>query len=179
MHNRIRMQEFYYSLCRGQAVVTPEHAMVGIVTGIICDPATGIISVFKVAPGKHGVSPNDVVGWDPHHVVVKTEEAVGPLEEFVRAMQYGPKGNLIGKIVRTKSGVTLGKVMDFAIDPRSMRWSKLDVVKTGLIFIKKRYLIPRHQVLEIRTHDILVKDPEKPKRASIKSPFKKQALEAA
>lgn len=172
------MQEFYYRLCRGQAVVTPEHTVVGILSGMICDPETGMISVFKVAPGKNGVSPSDVVGWDREHLVIKTEEAVGPLEEFVRPMQYGVRGNLIGKKVHTQSGVLLGKVIDFAIDPRSLRWSKLDVVKNGLIFIKKRYLIPRHQVLEVHPQHILVKDPEATKKIRLKSPFKKQALEA-
>lgn len=171
------MQEFYYRLCRDQAVVTPEHTVVGILTGMLCDPETGTISVFKVAPGKHGVSPSDVIGWDAAHLVVKSEDAVGPLEEFVRAIEHGPRGNLINKTVRTKSGVDLGKVIDFAIDPRSLRWSKLDVAKTGFIFIKKRYLIPRHRVLEVRAHEILVKDPEILKKVRLKSPFKKQALE--
>ena len=67
--------------------------------------------------------------------------------------------DLIGKRVKTQSKKRLGKVVDFAVDPETMKIQKV-YASQSLIknFMGGTLSIDRNQIIEITNRDIIVKD---------------------
>lgn len=158
------------STCLGMVIVvaeTQEH--LGTLHSLLIHPDTGAIEGIRFFIGgamgrrEYCVSSLDIVHWGLR-IDVRSAEAAGPLEEYVRFQEILREGRtVLGQRILTEGGRNLGRCHDIQFHtghfqtewlfPRAwFRWGKP---------------IPITSILEVRPDAIIVREMEVPEKQSL------------
>jgi uncharacterized protein YrrD len=95
----------------------------------------------------------------PQAVLVDDTEALTPMSDVIRHKDLIElKFELIGIKVVNESGVSFGKVIDFAFHPESFLVQRILVEPTGIKVFAASKIIDRTQICEVTMKKITVKD---------------------
>ena len=173
------LMDRYYSQAVNTHVFTISGQHVGKITEVVINIETGTIVGFLLgSKGNHVIAPNDVILWD-QHIIIHDIDDILETEEIIKVKKALEKNiPIIHNSVVTKSGVYLGKVYDFAINPKLFVMTKIIVAKSLLgLFPYDEKIIAHQDILEIKKDTIIVKDPYRTELAKEKSDEEKANLQ--
>ncbi len=155
-----------FSTCIGLPVVVDHtHETIAFLLQPLIEPDSGVIEGFFVqVPGGFFstelsfLSCLDIVRWGTT-VHVRSVDAVGPLEDFLRAKPiYEEERPLLGNRIRTENGRSVGRCADIQFNTKlfTCEW----------IFPRRWWLrwgrpIPLNQVIEVRRDAIIIRDEQR------------------
>lgn len=150
----------YFSQILGMPVVDNNDDIIGRIFNLIIDPSTGKLVALALSPGlKRVVSPVDIIEWNKHIQIHDIEDII-EADEIQQVKEIKHKNiQIYRNRVVTKDGQYLGRVMDFAIDNKFFRLSKLFVAKLFLGFFPyQKRVIEAHEIVEMHRKAIIVKN---------------------
>ncbi len=150
-----------YSQIIGQYITDETGRQLSRIIDVVLNTDTGKVVGFLLAPdGQKAIAPLDITSWN-HVITVHDSEEIMDTEELHSLMTALKKDTRIYKNkVITKNGLYMGKVVDFAIDPKFFTVTKLFVAKVFLgIFFYERKIISQKQILEITKEAIIIRNP--------------------
>lgn len=108
----------------------------------------------------------------PAGIVVDDYDVLSEPHELIRLQKIIELNfDVIGKMVETDHKKKLGKVSDYAVEPKSMLIKKIYVAQSLIKNITGGTLsVDRTQIVEITNKKIIIKDPLKPVKASTTVP---------
>lgn len=143
---------------------------VGTVTDIITEPETHTVLAFGVRPDGlfkplMFVSPNDIVEYDPHALIVSTIDSLVPTTDIVRAHTLmTQRDHVLRRAVVTESGQKIGNVANFAFDTETAGVVRYYVHS---LFGQNR-IIPTTAVVAVQPKALVVADNEQARRTTRK-----------
>lgn len=134
------------------------RAPIAFIRDIIVDPENGKVLAFMVKRD-HVVVAADVLRVHSGLYIGDLHDII-PLHEVLRIQEvYHMQIPVIGeRVITEQAKVTLGRVIDYAIDTTTMSLLHLFVAKTFLFFHFQEYVIPFRNIVRIKQKDIIVKD---------------------
>jgi len=154
-----------FSTCRGLEVQSDStHEFVGRLNDVLIVPDTGKIEGFFVRAVHIGGTPFlsaiDIVQWGGH-VHVSDPEAIYPAEERIRLQSLlEDNRRIIGQVIRTEAGITIGRCMDVQFDTETMHCEWMFPRK----WWRWQTPVPISHVIEVRSDAIIVREQEMPVR---------------
>ncbi|MDD5751695.1 MAG: PRC-barrel domain-containing protein [Candidatus Peribacteraceae bacterium] len=152
-----------YSTSRGLPVFD-EHAgeVVGIIDGMLVHPDSGRIEGFFVRVPRFLFSAEefflpifDIVHWGLK-VSVRTADVLAPPQEFLRVAPLLESGRpVLGQVIRTESGRTLGKCRD-------VQWNTKTLMLEWIFprrWFRWQLPVPASAIIEVRREAVIVRDP--------------------
>ncbi len=145
-------------------IVRQETALVGHIQEIVINPDDGVLMGFIVKEGfgkqkLKAVSEKNVLGINEKFVLISAYGAMGEITEFVRISAINKLGiKIMNCKVETISGSNLGKVVDYSIDFKLGKLSRLYVNPKGLRRLAKQYVIDSKSIIKIGKNKITVDD---------------------
>ncbi len=154
--------ERYYSQTIGAEIFSETGIKIGRVFEVVIDSDTGKIAGFLLMPlGQKVISPRDVIFWNRQLVITDSDDVL-ETDEIIKVREVLKKNIRIFKNkVLTKKGDYLGRVVDFNMDTGHFMLTKILVAKSfaGLFHYDEK-IIAHHNILEIRSDAVIVKNPE-------------------
>ncbi len=146
----------------GSKVFDSEGQPVGRLARIILDPSNGRILAFElIQKGEKYLSPRDVISWKKNYLVLGQQYEIHTAADLVRLQKVISQGrlDLLGRPVRTESGIKLGRVTDYSLHCDHFMLASITVQKSflGLWSFDTR-LIHQTSIVEIKPREIIVHD---------------------
>jgi|GEM_PF-6115677 len=133
---------------------------IGTVTDVIVDPETHTVLAFVIRPGGlfaglQFVSPQDVIEYDPHALIVASGDALVPTSDILRAQtMLRQHVHVLRRSVMSESGDNLGKVNNFAIDTETAGVVRYYV---HALFGQER-IIPTKSIVQVTDKAFIISD---------------------
>ena len=153
--------ERLYSKIVGMPVFSPESVQpIYIARDMVVDPDSGKV-VAIVVDSARGliITPMDIVSLK-HGILIRRKDDVVEMEDVLRVKDIVEDGReLMGKNVETENGERLGKVVDLAIDAKSLILNKIHTARSilGIVHHNPR-IIPAKNIVEVLEDKVIVKD---------------------
>jgi uncharacterized protein YrrD len=151
----------YFSRTVGIPIVTDSGYKISRVYDVLINSETGKVVGFITSPrGNRVLAPIDILTWN-HVLIVHDEESILETGEIHQAVEAQRKNiRVYQNRVITKSGIPLGKVIDYMIHDKMFVLTKIVVAKIFLgIITYDRRIIAHKDIIEIKKAGIIVKDP--------------------
>lgn len=152
--------ERYFSKIIGTPVYEDSVRPITSIKDLVIDPENGKIIALVVDLSRNLViTPMDIISWY-EGVKIHSSNDIVDAGDILRVQNVQQEGIRIHRNkVETKDGKYLGKVFDFAIEPKSLILNKLFVAKDflGIVRYDSR-IISYSSILEILPDKIVVKN---------------------
>ena len=147
-----------YSQAIGTEIIDDvDHRIQGIVDDILIDPdkgkIVGLLVMVKVAPEQYLLQTQDILAWGKR-IHVRSEDVLGPAEEFVRFQQLlSDERTIVGQRIQTEHKRYLGKCVDVQFNTERLNIEWIFPRK----FIRRGIALPATDILEVIPEAIVVK----------------------
>jgi len=154
-----------FSTCLGLPILAEDsEELLGTISGIVLQPDTGKVEGFFVRVPRflHSdqlfLSAMDISRFGMR-VLVRSGDVIAPPNEFLRIQPFlADKRTILGQLVRTESGKTVGRCRDIQFETRSMHLTWL--------FPRRwwRWMTPLsvREIVEVKPEAVIVRDPASP-----------------
>lgn len=156
------MAKRHWSQIAGLPILsTTDSAHVGFLTGVFLDPEKAKVLAFRASLGKV-LSPMDIQAWHSNRIEIFDEEVLVPPSDISRLALFGLKRALLHtKKVRTKSGLSFGRIRDFCLDAQAGTLLSIEVSKRFLLWEWDFRTFSATDIQEITEDSIILNvDPE-------------------
>lgn len=152
------MERLYSKIVGMPVFVSDSPRPVHAVEDLVLDPVNGKVIAFVVGRGLV-VIPMDVLSIR-HGVLIRNSGDVIDASDVLRVKEIIDKNmEIVGKKVFTESGKSLGRVVDLAIDDKSLILNKIYTARVilGIVHHDSR-IIPSKNIIEVLPDKIIVKN---------------------
>jgi len=145
-------------------IVRQETVLIGHIQEIVINPEDGRLAglIIKEGFGKgklKAVAEKDMLGLNEKFVLISSYSALGDLDEIVRIKNILDLGIKIKNCkVQTISGIVLGKTVDYSVDFKLGKLSRLYVNPKNWRKITKQHIIDSKCIIRIEKDKIIVDD---------------------
>ena len=146
-----------WSQVESTPVFAPESERpLGFLRGIFFHPESGVALALQV--GFFSVcAPTDIERWTPSGIHLNADEALSSPQDILRLKQFGIKRcALLGKKVRSKSGIRMGRLRDFTLETGSVSLLTFSVSKRFLFWEWNRAIFSFKDILEITENEVIL-----------------------
>lgn len=145
-------------------IVRQETVLIGHIQEIVINPEDGRLAglIIKEGFGKgklKAVAEKDMLGLNEKFVLISSYNALGDLDEIVRIKNILDLGIKIKNCkVQTISGIVLGKTVDYSVDFKLGKLSRLYVNPKNWRKITRQHIIDSKCIIRIEKDKIIVDD---------------------
>jgi sporulation protein YlmC with PRC-barrel domain len=153
------MEKFFSEILGTPIVSEAENAAIGRVWNMVLHPDNGqVVALSLNFEPKEIIVPLDIRGWY-NEIIVSSSDVIIDRHEVLRVQQVLDMGRFfLGARVETSSGVSLGRVLDYAIDIEQLLLTKILVGKSFLgLFRYQQRLFSFQDIVEVKKDVIIVR----------------------
>ena len=150
----------YSDMLRSPVAAADPGERVGSVVDVIAEASDHRVIAFVIQVGgwfggTKFLSPDDVIEYDPHALIVSSPDVLVEPAEIVRAIEVDQRHErVLKRSVVTESGESLGAVINFVIDTETAGIVRYFV--KGLLGPER--IIPVSSIMKVTTDSFVVRD---------------------
>ena len=135
-----------------------DHQLQGVVAEILLDPDRGkIVALFIASPLSRDflvLQTQDILSWG-QRIHIAEAERIAPPQDILRLAPFlEEKRKMLGQRIQTKSGIVIGKCVDFQFNAERFNVEWIFPRK----LLRKGIPLPATDILEVTEEAIIVKD---------------------